>query len=64
MIVPVAERSRGGLLPLREEGSSAGTMSRCLARGVPDASGKKTGRLGALDAEPMTEPEPARNMRS
>ena len=32
VIVPVAERSRGGLLPLREEGSSAGTMSRCLDR--------------------------------
>ena len=41
VIVPVAERGRGGLLPLTEEGSSAGMMSRCLARGVPGGCGTR-----------------------
>jgi len=44
VIVPVGERSWAGLLPLREEGSSAGMMShpRPSGRWVPP--GKDAGR--------------------
>ena len=50
MIVPVGERSWAGLLPLREEGSSAGMMShpRPSGRWVPP--GKDAGRSADLGA--------------
>ena len=51
MIVPVAERSRGGLLPLREEGSSAGTMSRGLDREAPAGRGTRGWAPADLSAE-------------
>ena len=50
VIVPVGERGGAGLLPLTEEGSSAGTMSHYPVRGMPSDCGMRGGWFGEVGA--------------